>query len=76
MALALNVDVIVPFLEQTLGFHIMDPDVYYVSGIPSEMHRADVVRIAAAAFLLTLAATLYPSWQASRTQPAEALRYD
>jgi lipoprotein-releasing system permease protein len=76
MALALNVDVIVPFLEQTLGFHIMDPDVYYISGIPSEMHGADVVRIAAAAFLLTLAATFYPSWQASRTQPAEALRYE
>jgi len=76
LALALNVDVIVPFLEQTLGFHIMDPDVYYVSGIPSEVHRPDVLRIAAAALLLTLAATLYPSWQASRTQPAEALRYD
>jgi lipoprotein-releasing system permease protein len=76
LALALNVDVIVPFLEQTLGFHIMDPDVYYVSGIPSEVHRPDVLRIAAASLLLTLAATLYPSWQASRTQPAEALRYD
>jgi len=76
LALALNVDVIVPFLEQTLGFHIMDPDVYYMSAIPSEVHPPDVVRIAAAALLLTLAATLYPSWQASRTQPAEALRYE
>jgi lipoprotein-releasing system permease protein len=76
LALALNVDVIVPFLEQNLGFHIMDPDVYYVSGIPSEVHPPDVVRIAVAALLLTLAATLYPSWQASRTQPAEALRYE
>jgi lipoprotein-releasing system permease protein len=76
LALALNVDVIVPFLEQTLGFHIMDPDVYYTSGIPSELHPPDVVRIAAAALLLTFAATLYPSWQASRTPPAEALRYE
>jgi lipoprotein-releasing system permease protein len=76
LALALNVDVIVPFLEQNLGFHIMDPDVYYISGIPSEVHPPDVVRIAVAALLLTLAATLYPSWQASRTQPAEALRYE
>jgi lipoprotein-releasing system permease protein len=75
LALALNVDVIVPFLEQNLGFHIMDPDVYYTSGIPSEVHPPDVVRIAAAGLLLTLAATIYPSWQASRTQPAEALRY-
>jgi lipoprotein-releasing system permease protein len=76
VALALNVDVIVPFLEQNLGFHIMDPDVYYISGIPSELHPPDVLRIAAAALLLTFAATVYPSWQASRTQPAEALRYE
>jgi lipoprotein-releasing system permease protein len=76
LALALNVDVIVPFLERNLGFHIMDPDVYYISGIPSELHPPDVVRIAVAALLLTFAATLYPSWQASRTQPAEALRYE
>jgi lipoprotein-releasing system permease protein len=76
LALALNVDVIVPFIEQNLGFHILDPDVYYISGIPSEVHSPDVVRIALAALLLTLAATLYPSWQASRTQPAEALRYE
>jgi lipoprotein-releasing system permease protein len=76
LALSLNVDVIVPFLEQTLGFHIFDPDVYYISSIPSELHPPDVVRIAAAALLLTLVATLYPSLQASRTQPAEALRYE
>ncbi len=76
LALALNVDVIVPFLESTLGFHIMDPDVYYISGIPSEVHPPDVVRIAIAALLLTLVATVYPAYQAARTQPAEALRYD
>jgi lipoprotein-releasing system permease protein len=76
LALALNVDVIVPFLESTLGFHIMDPDVYYLSAIPSEVHPPDVVRIAIAALLLTLVATVYPAYQASRTQPAEALRYD
>jgi lipoprotein-releasing system permease protein len=77
LALALNVDVIVPFLEQTFGFHIMDdPDVYYISGLPSEVHAPDVVRIAAAALLLTLVATVYPALQAARTQPAEALRYD
>src|SRR5271168_3021970 len=76
LALALNVDVIVPFLEQTFGFHFMDPDVYYISGLPSEVHPPDVVRIAAAALLLTLVATIYPAYQAARTQPAEALRYD
>jgi lipoprotein-releasing system permease protein len=76
LALALNVDVIVPFLETNFGFHIMDPDVYYISGIPSELHPPDVVRIALAALILTFVATVYPAYQASRTQPAEALRYE
>jgi lipoprotein-releasing system permease protein len=76
LALALNVDVIVPFLESTFGFHIMDPDVYYLSGIPSELHPPDVVRIAAAALILTFIATVYPAYQAARTQPAVALRYE
>jgi lipoprotein-releasing system permease protein len=72
----LNVDVIVPFLEQNLNFHIMDPDVYYISGIPSETHPGDVLRIALAALGLTLVASIYPALQAAKTQPAEALRYD
>jgi lipoprotein-releasing system permease protein len=76
LALALNVDVIVPFLETNLRFHIMDPDVYYLSAIPSELHPPDVVRIAIAALILTFVATVYPAYQASRTQPAEALRYE
>ena len=76
LLLALNVDVIVPFLETNLGFHIMDPDVFYMSGIPSELHPPDVVRIAVAALILTFVATIYPAYQASRTQPAEALRYE
>jgi lipoprotein-releasing system permease protein len=77
LALALNIDVVVPFLEHTLGFHIMDdPDVYYISGLPSETHAGDVVRIASAALLLTFVATLYPAFQAAKTQPAEALRYE
>jgi len=76
LALACNVDVIVPFLEQTLGFHFMDPDVYYISGLPSEVHPGDVARIGIAALLLTFLATVYPALQAARTQPAEALRYE
>jgi len=76
LALACNVDVVVPFLEQTLGFHFMDPDVYYISGLPSEVHAGDVVRIGIAALVLTLVATVYPALQAARTQPAEALRYE
>ena len=77
VALALNIDVVVPFLEHTLGFHIMDdPDVYYITGLPSETHAGDVVRIALAGMLLTLIATIYPALQAAKTQPAEALRYE
>jgi lipoprotein-releasing system permease protein len=76
LALALNVDVIVPFLENTFSFHIMDPDVYYLSGIPSELHPPDVVRIAAAALILTFVATIYPAFRAAQTQPAVALRYE
>ena len=76
LALALNVDVIVPALESTFGFHIMDPDVYYITGIPSETHVRDVVGIALAALVLTFVATIYPSLRAARTLPAEALRYE
>ena len=72
LAIALNV----PFLEQALNLHIMDPDVYYISTVPSETHPGDVLSIALAALLLTLVATLYPALQAARTQPAEALRYE
>jgi lipoprotein-releasing system permease protein len=73
---AYNVGRIVPWLEQTLRFQIMDADVYYITRIPSEPHALDVVVIAVAAFLLTLLATLYPALRAARTQPAEALRYE
>jgi lipoprotein-releasing system permease protein len=76
LALALNVDVIVPLLESTFGFHIMDPDVYYIAAIPSETHARDVMFIALAALLLTFLATIYPSLRAAGTAPAEALRYE
>jgi lipoprotein-releasing system permease protein len=76
LLLALNVDVIVPFLEHTFGFHIMDADVYYITAIPSEVHWRQIVTIGAAALLLTALATVYPSIRAARTAPAEALRYE
>jgi lipoprotein-releasing system permease protein len=72
VAIALNV----PFLEQALDLHIMDPDVYYISTIPSETRPGDVLAIALAALLLTFIATIYPALQAAKTQPAEALRYE
>ncbi len=76
LGLAFNVGVIVPFLEHTFGFQIMDPDVYYISAIPSEPHAHDVLVIAIVALSLTFAATIYPALRAARTLPAEALRYE
>ena len=74
--LALNVESIVPFIENMIGRKFLSPEVYYISDLPSELETADVIRIAAVAFTLTVVATLYPAWRASRTQPAEALRYE
>jgi lipoprotein-releasing system permease protein len=76
LTLSLNVDVIVPFLESTLGFHIFAPGVFYLNGIPSETHAGEVVFITVVALLLTVVATIYPALQAAKTQPAEALRYE
>ena len=74
--LALNVSTIVPFLEHTFRFQIMDADVYYVTAIPSEVHWNNIVTIAVAALALTALATIYPAIRAARTAPAEALRYE
>jgi lipoprotein-releasing system permease protein len=76
LTLALNVETIEPFLERTFHFTILDPDVYYSSVIPSEVHAANVLTIGAAALLLTALATIYPAIRAARTAPAEALRYE
>lgn len=76
LILALNVETIVPFLEHTFHFQILDADVYYSSTIPSEVHARNVVAIALAAFALTGLATVYPALRASRVAPAEALRYE
>jgi lipoprotein-releasing system permease protein len=72
VAIALHV----PFLEEALGLHIMDPDVYYISSVPSETRAGDVLWIALAALFLTFVATIFPALQAAKTQPAEALRYE
>lgn len=76
VALALNIDVVVPALERVLGLQFLAKDVYYISELPSDLHWSDVGTISVVSFVLTLLATLYPSWRASRTQPAEALRYE
>jgi lipoprotein-releasing system permease protein len=76
ISLALNIDVVVPFLERLLGMQFLAKDVYYIAELPSDLHWDDVAIIASASFLLTLLATIYPSWRASRVNPAEALRYE
>jgi lipoprotein-releasing system permease protein len=76
VALALNIDVVVPALERAMGMQFLAKDVYYISDLPSDLHWDDVWTISSVSFVLTLLATLYPSWRASRTPPAEALRYE
>ena len=73
---ALNVDVIVAFVERVFGFKFLSPDVYQISNLPTELHYMDVAVTALISFSLSLLATLYPSWRASKVNPAEALRYE
>ncbi len=76
VSLSLNLDTVVPFVERLFGFHILDPGIYYISELPSDLHWDDVWTIVGVAFVLGLVSTLYPAWRASRIQPAEALRYE
>ena len=76
VALALNVETVVPAIERTLGVTFLDKSIYYISDLPSDLQRADVVTVAVIALVLALVATLYPSWRAARVNPAEALRYE
>ena len=74
--LALNVETVVPAIEQVFGVHFLSADVYYISELPSRLDWNDVIRITVVAFALSILATLYPAWQASLIQPAEELRYE
>jgi len=76
VALALNLEQIVGWIEQAFDVSFLDPNIYYISTLPSQLSWDDVTRISISAFIITLLATLYPAWRASRTQPAEALRYE
>ena len=73
---ALNIDVIVPFIESLLGVQLFSKDIYLISAVPSDLRWPDVFKIGGVSVLLAFAATLYPSWSASRVKPAEALRYE
>ncbi|MBX9266599.1 lipoprotein-releasing ABC transporter permease subunit [Chromobacterium violaceum] len=76
VAIALNLDVIVPVIERIIGTKILSSDVYMIDYLPSDVQWGDVSTITVISLLLALFATLYPSWRAARTQPAEALRYE
>lgn len=76
VTLALNITSVVPWIERTFGVQFLAKDVYYISDLPSKLMWGDVVGVVVVAFVLTLVATLYPSWRASRINPAEALRYE
>ena len=76
VVLALNVGDIVPWLERIFGFSLMDPSVYYVTRIPSEVRWSQVAIVGGSALLLTTLASVYPARQAAKVAPAEALRYE
>ena len=73
---ALNIDVIVPFIENLLGAHFLPKDIYFISSMPSDPQASDIAPIVIISLCMSLLATLYPSWRASRVNPAEALRYE
>lgn len=74
--LAYNIEAVIAAIERVFSVQFLSREVYYISEIPSDLHLADVVTVAAVSFVLTLLATLYPSYRASKVNPAEALRYE
>ncbi|HEY4556511.1 MAG TPA: lipoprotein-releasing ABC transporter permease subunit [Lysobacter sp.] len=76
ITLTLNLEHILQFVEAVFGIILLPEDVYYITGLPTELRVEDVVAIALVALSMAFLATLYPAWRAARTPPAEALRYE
>jgi lipoprotein-releasing system permease protein len=76
LLIALNIGVIVPFIENLFHVQFLAKDVYYISEVPSQVLWSDVTAITLTSIVLSLLATLYPSYKASQINPAEALRYE
>lgn len=76
LLVACNIDVIVPAIEQLVGATFLPQDIYLISKMPSEPQSSDIVPIGIISLILAFVATIYPSWRASRVNPAEALRYE
>jgi lipoprotein-releasing system permease protein len=74
--LALNVETLVPAIENILNIKFLSPDIYYISELPSDLHWEDVLIIGLVSFFFSIVATIFPSWRAANLQPAEALRYE
>ena len=76
LAISCNLDVIVPAIEHLFGVEFLPREIYFISQMPSDPRASDIVPIAVVSFLASLLATLYPSWRAVRTHPAQALRHE
>jgi lipoprotein-releasing system permease protein len=76
IVLTLNLGAILKGIEQVFGIQLLPEDVYYITGLPTDLQVSDVVTIACVALAMAFVATLYPAWRAARTAPAEALRYE
>ncbi|QKV54143.1 lipoprotein-releasing ABC transporter permease subunit [Comamonas antarctica] len=76
LGIALNIDVIVPAIEHAFNASFLPKDIYLISKMPSEPQSSDIAPIAVISLILSFVATIYPSWRASRVNPAEALRYE
>ncbi len=76
IGLAQNIGLVVPFLEQFFGFSLFPADIYYITELPSELRRSDIISFALMTLVMSFLSTLYPSWRASKTHPAEALSYE
>lgn len=76
IVLTLNLERILELIESIFNVQLLPEDVYYITGLPTDMQTPDVVAITIVALLMSFLATLYPAWRAARTQPAEALRYE
>ncbi|MDP3251998.1 MAG: lipoprotein-releasing ABC transporter permease subunit [Hydrogenophaga sp.] len=76
LGVAFNIDTLVPALEKLLGASFLPQDIYLISRMPSDPQEADIMPVAVISLVLSFLATIYPSWRASRVNPAEALRYE
>ena len=76
VALALSVSDIIAWVQSTFGIQFLDPNVYFISYLPSRLEMSDMGIIIGSALVLSFLSTLYPAWRASRIQPAEVLRYE